>query len=75
MGNGPRLKRTDAELASVRRLATAENLSGNESVRRAPRSEVAKLAWIREAAGFSFPTGNVEDFQREIAAGYVQSTL
>ena len=71
----------DEEMDSVRRLAKAENLSVGEYVRRAlredelrrpSRSASAKLASIREATRHSFPTGSVEEMNREIAEGYAQ---
>ncbi len=69
----------DEEMASIQRQAKSENLTVGEYVRRALReveslrptkSPAAKLASIREAALYSFPTAGVEEMNREIERGY-----
>ncbi len=66
-------------MESIHRLAAAENLSVGEYVRRAlrevensrpTRTASAKLAAIREAVTFNFPSGDIRDMNREIERGY-----
>ena len=63
----------------IHRPAKSENLTVGEYVRRAWRevesrrptkSPSAKLASIREAVKYSFPTGSIEEMNREIELGY-----
>jgi len=69
----------DEEMQSIQRQAKSENLTVGEYVRRALReagsrrpakSPAAKLAAVREAAGCSFPTADIEEMNREIERGY-----
>jgi hypothetical protein len=69
----------DAEMEAVQRLAKAENISVGELVRRALRdaehqrptkSATAKLAAIRTAVQFAYPTADIDEMNREIQQGY-----
>jgi hypothetical protein len=70
----------DAEMEAIRNQAKIDNLSVGEYVRRAlreadglrpKRSPGAKLASIREGAGHSFPTADIDEMKREIERGYL----
>jgi hypothetical protein len=69
----------DPEMAEIRRLARRERLTVGEWVRKALRQARAgrpvaepsvKLAAIRRAAQFSFPTADIEQKLDEIERGY-----
>ena len=69
----------DEEMESIQRQAESEQLSVGEYVRRAlreveshrpTRNPAAKLAAIREGAKCSFPSGDIEEMNREIERGY-----
>jgi hypothetical protein len=69
----------DDEMDSIQRQAQIEDLTVGEYVRRAlreaesqrpTRSPAAKLASIREAVTGAFPTGDIEEMNREIERGY-----
>jgi hypothetical protein len=69
----------DREMAEIQRLARSERITVGEWVRRTLRearmrraatgSEM-KLNAVQRAAGFSFPTGDVEKVLAEIDRGY-----
>jgi hypothetical protein len=70
----------DSELREIRRAARARGTTVSHwvrsALREARRSETGgdtgkKLAAIRQAAKFSFPTAEVEQINREIEAGYL----
>ena len=69
----------DQEMSDIRRLAKRESLSVGEWVRRALRDARAtrttvepetRLKAIRRAAGYSFPTADIEQMLSEIERGY-----
>jgi hypothetical protein len=69
----------DADFVRMQSVASYENLSLGEWVRKElsraaaapPRRSVAeKLAAIRRASEYSFPTGDIDQMNREIAEGY-----
>ena len=67
------------EMATLRKHAETEDLSIGEYVRRVLREAAlrhpsrkasTKLASIREAALHAFPTGDIDQMNREIQQGY-----
>jgi hypothetical protein len=69
----------DEEMEDIRRLAALAEVPVGEWVRRvlrearADRSKVdprEKLAALREAVGYSFPTGDIGQMNAEIEKGY-----
>jgi hypothetical protein len=69
----------DQEMAEIRKLARRERLTVGEWVRRALREARqqkpahdahVKLNAIRRAAGFSFPTADIDRMLAEIERGY-----
>lgn len=69
----------DQEMEAIQQLAKLENLSVGEYVRQALRnaelqkptkSATAKIAAIRSAVQFSFPTAEIDEMNREIERGY-----
>lgn len=67
------------EFAEIRAAARRRGLTVSAYVRQALReartaepstSAERKLLVVREAAGFSYPTGDPEDMEAEIARGY-----
>lgn len=69
----------EQELEQIRHLAQREGISVSAWVRRAlakaragkPRADAAsKLAAIRRAADYSFPTGDIAQLLEETARGY-----
>jgi hypothetical protein len=69
----------DQEMLAIQRLARRERLTVGEWVRRVlrdareqrPANEPeTKLKAIRRAAGFSFPTSDIEQMLHEIESGY-----
>jgi hypothetical protein len=71
----------DAEMDEIRRVARREHLTVGEWVRRVLRSARAsqassdperKLKVVREAAKYSFPTGDIDQMLEEIERGYLE---
>jgi hypothetical protein len=69
----------DDEMTLIERLAKREQVTVGSWVRRAlreaseqksPSDAEARLRAIRRAAGFSFPTGDIEQILNEIERGY-----
>lgn len=69
----------DSEMDEIRRLARRERLAVGEWVRRTLREARArqpvhepqlKLKAVRKAAGYSFPTADIEQMIAEIERGY-----
>jgi hypothetical protein len=69
----------EPEMSDIRRLARREHLTVGEWVRRALREARAsrpaidpetKLKAVRRAAGYSFPTADIERMLGEIERGY-----
>jgi hypothetical protein len=69
----------DREMSDIQRLARRERLTVGEWVRRTLREAreqkpvndaEAKLKAIRRGAGYSFPTGDIEQMLGEIERGY-----
>jgi hypothetical protein len=69
----------DEEMDEIRRLARREQMTVGEWVRRALRAARAqrpvhdanrKLQAIRRAAGYTFPTADIEQMLAEIEQGY-----
>jgi hypothetical protein len=69
----------DLELKEIQRLARRERLTVGEWVRRVLREAreqkpsndpATKLEAIRHGVGFSFPTADMEQMNREIERGY-----
>lgn len=74
----------DPEMAEIRRLARRDRLPVGEWVRRALREvrarqpvhePQAKLKAVRQAAGYSYPTADIEQMLREIEQGYSEQGL
>lgn len=70
----------DAELSAVREAANRQGIPVSEWVRRAlrdarrrePRGDLdEKVRAIREAAGHSFPTADIDEMLGEIEGGYL----
>lgn len=73
----------DAELSAVREAANRQGIPVSEWVRRAlrdarrrePRGDLdEKVRAIREAAGHSFPTADIDELLGEIEGGYLAKT-
>ena len=73
----------DAELSAVREAANRQGIPVSEWVRRAlldarrrePRGDLdGKVRAIREAAGHSFPTADIDELLGEIEGGYLAKT-
>jgi hypothetical protein len=71
----------DSEMDEIRRLARRERVPVGEWVRRALRSARsqrpvndprAKLAAVRKAAEYSYPTADIQQMLEEIERGYRQ---
>ncbi|MBZ5594296.1 MAG: antitoxin [Acidobacteriia bacterium] len=71
----------DAEMEDIRRIARREHISVGEWARRALRSARSSLAsgdperklkLLREAAKYSFPTGDIDQMSAEIERGYLE---
>jgi hypothetical protein len=69
----------DQEMAAIRRLAKRERLTVGEWVRRvlqearAGRPEIepeTKLRAVRQAVGYAFPAGEIDQMLSEIERGY-----
>jgi hypothetical protein len=69
----------EQEMVDIQRCARREHLTVGEWVRRALREARAqkpagdpetKLKAIRQAAGFSFPTADIDQMLNEIESGY-----
>ncbi|MGD0619978.1 MAG: antitoxin [Bryobacteraceae bacterium] len=69
----------DQEMSEIQRVAKREHLTVGEWVRRALRDARAgrpavapetKLRAVRRAAGYSFPTADVQQMLSEIEQGY-----
>jgi hypothetical protein len=69
----------DQEMSEIQRLARRERLTVGEWVRRALREArsrqpihdpAVKLKAVRTAAGYSFPTAEIDQMLREIERGY-----
>ncbi len=69
----------DAEMEEIRRLARREQVAVGEWVRRVLREArskrpvhepQSKLKAVRKAAGYSFPTAEIEQMLAEIERGY-----
>ena len=69
----------DQEMAAIRRLAKRERLTVGEWVRRvlqearACRPEIepeTKLRAVRQAVGYAFPSGEIDQMLSEIERGY-----
>ncbi|MEP7352696.1 MAG: antitoxin [Acidobacteriota bacterium] len=69
----------DAEMDEIRQVAEREHLSVGEWVRRSLRearegrpvkSAESKLAAVRRAVEFDFPTGDIDQMLAEIERGY-----
>ncbi len=72
------------QMEEIRRIATVEGVTVAAWVRRvlvdacreSPYETVeAKLAAVREAASYGFPTGDIDQMLSEIARGYEQDDL
>ena len=71
---------SNEEMESIQQHAALDNLSVGEYVRRTLKesdslrpslSASAKLTLIRQAAGHSFPTADIDQMNREIQQGYL----
>ena len=69
----------DEELAELQRLASRSRMTMAEWVRRSLRAAreaesgsdmTQKLAAVRRAAGFAFPTADIDEMLEEIERGY-----
>jgi len=69
----------DEEMEAISKMARNEKLTIGEYVRRAlkeaelrrpSKSSSAKLASVRDAAKYSFPTADIEQMEHEIELGY-----
>lgn len=69
----------DREMLEIQRFARRERLTVGEWVRRAlrearlqrPASDAeTKMQAVRRAAGYSFPTGDIDQILKEIEQGY-----
>ena len=69
----------DREMLEIQRLARSERITVGEWVRRTLREarmrkpatdSDAKLKAVRRAAGFAFPTADIDDMLDEIERGY-----
>ncbi len=69
----------DQEMTEIQRIARREKLTVGEWVRRVLREareqkptndREAKLKAVRRGAGYSFPTADIDEMNREIERGY-----
>jgi hypothetical protein len=69
----------EEEMKELKRLADEEHMTVSSWVRRAIRNEKKtrpetaarkKLEMVRKAAGYTFPTGSIEELAAEIETGY-----
>jgi hypothetical protein len=81
MGMRLRVTLSDDEAAVLAELAASEGVTVSEWVRRAlreaPRRQTAgvaeaRMAAIRTAATYSFPTADIDDMLAQIQRGYVE---